>query len=512
MSFWWGHALLALLVLINLHRVSQYYIFWILLLITALTASSARLSIEYFLTAAGCIAFALGPWWQNKTEKSRKNILLIFFSIFYILILKKLCFYERGSLLLWFPIFLSLYFQGKDKSTNLSYLISGILLSFNNKKTIMLAYVSTLTKYLKLPYLIAIATAMIACSFIFVEKISRFIEMSLVSRIYIWKSTLTGWLAKPIWGHGFGTFTIDFPPFRTHSEVFGARMNQQVIHGHGLFTHFLFEQGLIGFALVLILFYLVYKFARPALLPLLVIALLDSPLVIFHQYILAALILSPFIKDNIVAKKFSAKFTKACTILSYIIALVIFGSSVMGHFYYSTQRIDYALQWDPYHPLYHFTRGTLFLNRNKEESLKSLKRAAELAPGISYFYGFLAAAQLANGQAKESNKSADKALEMDGGEAYWHALKSFANFGNPDRSIFKEHFREAITKNPQIPMILKESRYTANAYLGKRGSDIRVPSFYRRGGKIFLPLPFFPVGLPTEAKEIIEANSPKAKS
>lgn len=511
-SFWWGHLLLAIVVLLNLHLLSKYYIFWICLLVTLFTASEPKLSLEYFLIASGCVALALSPWWQNKTSLERQWILGVFFTLFYILDSKDICFYERGSLVLWFPVFLVLYFTKLNRSSTIAYALSGLCLSLSMKRTAVIAYLAAIARFVKIKYLIFIGIGLFAVSFLFVERMSRFVEMSLAPRIVIWGSAIKGWLVKPIWGHGFGNFAIDFPPYREHSSIFAGRMNQQVGHGHGLIPHFLFEQGLFGLALCLIFLYVVYKYARSAFLPVLLIALFDAPLMAFNQYLLAALVLFPFLKEHrFFSKRLNPQLFKFARPLIYLIALVILSTSVIGHYYYSKQSLDNAIRWDPYNPLYHFSRGTWLLNFDTKASELSFKRATELAPGVSYFYGFLAAAELANGHNREADQSVDIALAMDGDEPHWHLIKAFANYGK-DRSIFDNHLTLAIQGNPELAKILKDPQATSNAYIGAAGADTRVTSFYRHGPIIHLPLPYFEGEFPEEVKEIIRSAKLLRKS
>ncbi len=501
LAVWWVHLLAAIFALVNLHKVSYYYLFWIYLLIALLCASEPRFSLEYFLLAAGFIAWSLSNWWQNLSQEKRKNFLLIVFILLYIAEKLHCTFYERGSLLLWLPVFLSLYYPYviarrakpdvaislSNTRSDLVYLISGLALLFSNKKTAILAFLASLANYLRSRYVYLAGLIVVGISFFFLERIQHFIHKSLISRLFIWCSTFQGWLAKPLLGHGFGTFAIDFPPYRSHNGVFGAQTHQQVSHGHGLFTHVLFEQGLLGLIIVLVIFYLVYKNARPAFLPLLIISLFDAPLVCFNQYLLAALILVTFL--NIKLPQMLLPGIKVSKYLAYIIALVIFIPSIVGHYYYDQGSIDKAIQWDSRNSLYHFMRGADLLNLDTQESEKSLEKAIELSPNVSYFYGFLAAAKLANLKFSEAQAAIAKALYMDGDDQYWYVLSAFSHY-NDDKDIFKQHYAKALELNPDIDTLLRDPSYTATEFIGAKKADARVVSFYRKGHKVFLPLPY----------------------
>lgn len=503
LAFWWGHLVLAIFCLVNLHRISKFYIFWIYLLIIVLSSSDQRFSLEYFFITTGLLGFSLSPWWQNKETDDRRNLLILFFAILYIIDLKRLALYERGSLLLWFPIFLAIYYNQKNLSSYLSRAIAGLALVFSNKKTVLLGYLATLVKFFKIQYLILTSIMLVGLSFLLVEKISRFLEISIYPRLFIWNSCIQGWLAKPIFGHGFGTFAINFPPFRAHSDVHGALLHQQISHGHNLLTHFLFEQGLIGLISCILIFYLVYKHARDAFLPLMVIALFDAPLFSFNQYFLASLILFPYIKFELLHKSIQGPLLKFSRALVYIVAIVLFTTSIIGHYYYDKQNYDQAIKWDPYHSLYHFTRGAVTLNTNIKQSLVDLKRAVELNPNVAFYYGFLAGAELGNNQNDAANNAIDRAIELDGEETYWSIIKAFANYS--DHKVFDHYFSKAIKAKPELVEIIQRANISSDAAITGQGGDARVPAFYRRGPDIPLPLPYFESGFPERIVKLIES-------
>lgn len=496
MAIWWVHLLAAIFALLNLDKLSRYYLFWVYLLIELLLASEPRFSSEYFLLALGFMAWSLSSWWQNLDRERRRNFLLITFLLLFIIDKLHYNFYERGSLLLWLPVFLSLYFvpsrensilSRQNFKTNLIYSISGIALLFGNKKTTILAFLASLASYLKSKYTYIAGLVVVGISFFFLERIQHFIHKSLIARLFIWCSTLQGWLAKPFLGHGFGTFAIDFPPYRSHAGVFGAQPHQQIGHGHGLFTHILFEQGLLGLIIIVAIFYLVYKNSREAFLPLLIISLFDAPLVCFNQYLLAALVLSPFLHAKLA--EIQPHWIKASKYLAYIIALVIFIPSLVGHYYYDQGSINDAIKWDAKNSLYHFMKGADLINSNTVESEKSLEKAIKLSPNVSYFYGFLAASKLANLKFKEAQSAIAKALDMDGDDQYWYVLSAFSYY-NDDQETYKKHYAKALELNPNLDKLLRDPRYTATEFIGSKKSDARIVAFYRKGHRVFLPMPY----------------------
>ncbi|MDD9897368.1 MAG: O-antigen ligase family protein [Candidatus Melainabacteria bacterium] len=473
------------------------------MLIIIIFSTALRFSIEHFLIISSLIGFSLSPWWQNKAKKERRNLVLIFFLLLYIFDLRQLALSEQGALILWFPVFLALYYNQKNISGYASRALAGIALIFSKKTTVILAYLSTLVSFFKTQYLILIATIILALSFASINRVIHFLEISLLPRLHIWQSCLHGWLAKPFFGHGFGVFAISFAPYRAHDDIHGAMVHQQVSHGHNLFTHFLFEQGLLGLALCVLIFYLVYKYARDALLPLLVISLFDAPLVTYNQYFLAALILMPEFKWEELKQSLTGPALKFSRIAIHIFATVLFSCSVMGHYHYYKGTLDKAIKWDPYHSLYHFTRGALTLNTRIDQSLIDLKRAVELSPNVAFYYGFLAGAQLANKQSSAADKTIDRAIALDGEEIYWITIKAFANYS--DQKTFDHYFSRAIKAKPELVEIIQKPNYSSDAAISSQGGDARVTAFYRHGPSIPLPLPYFAKGMPERVINLIDS-------
>ena len=56
--------------------------------------------------------------------------------------------------------------------------------------------------------------------------------------------------------------------------------------------------------------------------------------------------------------------------------------------------------------------------------------------------------------------------------------------------MFHRHFKTAIKSYPEIIDQARNPNAHANIYIGSDSSDVRVMSFFRRGSKLFLPLPY----------------------
>ena len=160
--------------------------------------------------------------------------------------------------------------------------------------------------------------------FIYKQNIIKFFTKSFEPRLYVWKSAWNGFLHKPFFVHGFGTFALDFPPYRVHSNVLGGRVSEMVAHGHSLFFHYAFELGIIGLVLVAVIFYLIWINKKECFIPLLIISLCDAPLVTFNQFALAGLIIIPGIKNLGLLKNLFIEFNnRTFRNISFIFAILL---------------------------------------------------------------------------------------------------------------------------------------------------------------------------------------------
>lgn len=494
LCIWWVHIFAAIFALLNIHRFSKFYLFWIMLAVAVLYASEPRFSLEYLILALGFAGTAYSPWWQNKSKEDKRNFLAIAFLSLLTTYFSKKVFYERGSLLLWLPVFFALYFNEKtQKNSIINFALAPVIFLFN-KKTTIVAYITNLVVYMRSRLFLLIGALMMITAFVYKTNIVKFFKKSFQSRLYIWASSFKGALAEPLFGHGFGTFTIDFPPHRIIDKaIFGARAQQQVAHGHNLFAHVAFEQGLLGLIVLGLIFYLIYKNAKPAFLPLLVISFLDASIVSFSQYLLAALLLVPFLKterEYLFTKKIPEKLFVPAKLLTYLVAGLVLVSSCVGHFYYANNQLSKAVSWDRLNSLYYFMRGANRLNKDTVKSEKDFKAAIELSENVGYFHAFYAASLLANLKFEEAKQPIKKALDLSGGDAYWYLLSALIN--HEDKDLYKQHLGKALKKRPEIKELISNPNFTASEFIGGRHSDVRVSSFYRKGPRVFLPLPVMP--------------------
>lgn len=524
-----GHLTLVIASLFAIKKLSQFYLFWFLVLVTFF-AIETRLSLEYLLFASSMFALGSLDFWQKLSKTKRSIVLCLAFICLAAADLSKHVFYERGSLLLWLPAFLALYFpvlDKKDKAFDKKNLavnsIAAIFIFLGNKKATLLAFLARqlenilsflkaqkkIYRYFSLLGLVVFSGLLFFLSFSLQGTLHNFWTKSILARLNIWHAAFDGFLARPIFGHGFGNFAIDFPVYRIHGSSFGAKIAEHIAHGHSMIAHFIFEQGIVGVFLLALIFMAVWRYARAAFLPLVLIALNDSSLVFFNQYLLAGLILLPHMSENFAKSKsdtfldFSlkqvpSKFKFLAMSAAYLLAFVLFGSSLTGHYFYDLKQIDKAIKYDPYHSLYPFVRGANALNKDPVLAEKDLTRAVKLSPNVSYYYGFLAAANLVNARdlSAQSNdpkislakKHIEKALKYDGGDAYWFMLASFINYQQPKKAAkYKE---KALRRNPEIAELLTNPYYSASEFIGKKGADVRVSSFYRRGPRVYLPLAY----------------------
>ena len=507
MSSWFLHSLTCCFALSQAGKLAKYPIFWLLLILTYFLANEARLSIEYLLIAGACFIFGSSKSWINLGKTKRATRILIVFITLIITNFIQYTFSELGSLLLWLPVMLAISFKQEKIDNTILNLLSPVILFFLNKKTTVLAALANFANYKKSKLLYIFGGLAFASSFFFLESWRHFYNTSLAPRILIWQGAFNGFLAKPLFGHGFGTYTLDFPIYRELGNILGSHANQQVNHGHNLFAHFGFEMGIIGIFLAFSLIYLVYKREKQALIPLLIICLADSPLQAFNQFILAGLIILPICfersnmeeelpKFNPILKKIYSKFPQA---LAFIAGLLLFGimlysfiPSCIGHYFYDHKEINQAIYWDNKHPLYYLVRGADRINDDTENSEVNFKKAIELAPNVPYFYGFLASAELANLKFENAQKSIDFALKYTGDDAYWLLISALLN-KNKNESLARKQYDRAIELEPDLETILMDPDSPSFRFIGSKRGDPRINAFYRTGKRLYVPLPYIEV-------------------
>ena len=509
MSTWTLHSLSCLFALSQAFKLSKYYIFWILLALTYFTASESRLSLEYILIASSCFIFGSSRSWLKLSRAARATRLLIVFIALIIANFMKYTYSEPGSLLLWLPVMLAIYFKNPKLENTIINFISPFILIFLNKKTTVLAAISNLASYKKSKLLYLLGFLAFLSSFFFLESWKHFFNTSLEPRLLIWYGALKGFLAKPFTGHGFGTYTLDFPVYRYLGDVFGAHANQQVNHGHNLIAHYGFELGIIGLILCLSLFIAIYHKERQALIPLLVICLADSPLHAFNQMTLMGLIILPILfekpaesdQDSNSKSKANLEqlFSKIKKPFSYISSLALiaimlwsFVPSCIGHYYYDKNMIDQAIYWDSKHPLYYLVRGAARINDATINSEVNFKKATELAPSVPYFHGFLASAQLANMHLDEAKESIATALKYSGKDAYWLLISAILNRGEK-QELAEKQYTTAMKIEPYLEEVLTNPNLPSTRFIGSRKGDPRINAFYRTGKKLYVPLPYIEI-------------------
>lgn len=492
LSVFWGHFGAFLISLFSLKNLYSSFIFWLLLVLVIITAQEKRLSLEYFLLASSFFLLGADSSWNGDKTNSFEKRKKILFGIFTLIVITNLLHFElseRGSLLLWIPVFLALYFKPLNKKNFLIYLLFGICLFLSNKLAAFIAVVFCMRSVLVYGF----SVVLFFIYFLLKQDLGDFLIKSFEPRLYIMKSSFFGFIDKSLFGHGFGTFALDFPKYRFHADVLGGRISEQVVHGHSLFNHFAFEMGIVGLLLIAGLLYLLFINAKQALLPFLVISLCDCPLFCFNQYLLCGLLFIPFIKQFGILERFfvpvSNMFLKSGFFLTGLfIMFVIYIQSLFGHYYYDSGDLDNAIKWDRYNSLYHFTRGANLLSTNSVQSETDLLKSVELAPSVSYFYGFLGAAQLANNKITDAKRSLEKAIKLDGQDGYWCLLYSYANYDNEAK--FKKYQNLAFKKNPEIRRLLFNPNIPTPRFIGySRFGDVRLAGFYRSGEKIYFPLP-----------------------
>jgi len=494
LSLWLGHLLASIFALVGLRNITSSFWFWIFMIQAYFLSNEPRFSVEYLLLTLGFLAWAFSPQWLDRSYKFKTRFLLFAFALIFTIDLLSLNFSEKGSLLLWFPVFWLLY-RADEPSIKVPDWLALVISSASNKLSIpLVTFCALLPKFKRKKILLLIIICFAGLAF-WKLNTKAFFNKSINSRIQIWQSCWRGIIDKPIWGHGFGTFAIDIPSYRSHQDLWGSRASQQLSHGHSLFMHYLFEQGLNGFLFLLLFFTFIWQALRPAFLPLLMLSLIDANLVSPGQYLLAGLVLMTFLVESQTNSRalpalqlgIPKVLRKPAKFLAYLFALIIFGQSIIGHFYYDKGDYDKAIKYDRNHALYYLVRGFFKLGEDNQASEKDFKQAISLSPSVGYFYGFLAASQLANNELPDAKASINKALCYSGENSNWLTLAAFIHRDQPQQA--GQYYQRACAIEPATPEILLDPSLTANQFLGGKYSDSRIISFYRRGPKLYLPLP-----------------------
>ena len=456
--------------------------------------------------AMGFMAWGMSDWWLELKRRQRAIFLFTTFALLSLTGFLDIGFSEKGAYLTWLPVCLVLYLDlGRHK---ILYGVSGLLILFSNKTSTILAYLSILIQRFQRIVILLVVASLSILGLFFKGHVQSFFEASINSRAFIWLSSLKGLIASPIWGHGFKTFIIDYPEYKIVGKTWGTVANQQIAHGHSLLFNYLFELGIVGLILMTVFFYLVYKRARPAFIPLLVLSFLDIPISMFGEFLLAALILGPFFQNKqasedswvkMIITKVPQKSSFALATLAYVLVSYSFVPSAIGHFYYDTGDYTQAIKWDSKQPLYYLLRGIESLDSQLGSSLKDFKKAVELTPNIGYLHGYLAAARFTLHRTTPARESIDTALKLSGTNSYWHFIAALTKFKN--EKAFNRHFNQAMKVHPEIIDQVRDSKLQSSVYIGSKSADVRVLSFFRKGPKMFMPRPYLP-NCPTEGEDI----------
>ena len=499
LSFWWAHLLVGIFVVLNLNKIASYYLFWFLLAVVLLFSTETRLSLEYFLISSALINYSLSDSWKNSSAKIKKLILAISFFFFFLIDYFGLGWVEKGSALMLLPVFLAIYFplnkldfkiNNKSVAQASIYMFSFLAILFSNKRTTLFGFLASLKNLFSRKILLIFSLLVIVSSFLVKDNIANFYRKSIEHRTLIWQAYFKGFQDSPIFGHGYSTFTLDFPPYRIMTkDVIGAQDTEYVVHGHSQIFHSIFEWGVLGITLLILLLILLFKYFNNAFLPFLLVSLFNVSLQSFPQVFLMALMINPFeTKEKIFYKLNPGLLQKTSKIILIIFASVLMSMSCIGHYFFDDDYLSKAIKFDPLHPLYYFSRGSDLLNKDIELSKHDLSRAVELAPGVGYMHAFYAASLLGTQDLDKAKIHINKAISQMGEDPYLLMLSSFINV--EDQKLSAEHYDRAITLNPDLATYLSDPSYTADEFIGVKSSNPRIMSFFRRGKKIFLPLPF----------------------
>jgi hypothetical protein len=503
-GYWWAHALVSVFCLFNIHKLSKYWLFWIAFIIIALFSTEPRFSLEYYLIASSLFAVSLGSQW-NKIPITKKEIYFVaLFAVIFLLDFFKIRLYEKGSLLMLFPFVLGYLIPltklniknpKANKQKILLYIFSSIAIILSNKRASLLAFITGLYKAFNKKHLIIITLALISGSFLIKDNPTRYFQKSIEPRLLIWQASFKGFLDKPLFGHGFGTYAINFPQYRILSDKHGGQSSQIINHGHSQVFHTLFENGLFGILLLALVMNFIYKQSKIGFYSFLVLILIDVPLKSFNQFLIFGLILNSFKifiqarYETLILKEFKNKnLLKLSQIIVVILSAIIFYISSLGHFYYDHKDLDKAIKTDYLNSLYYFERGALNIHQDIEASKKDLEKANFLNPNLGYIQAFYAASLLGTGDLEQAQEQINSAIKQLGDNAYLYVISAFSNYDN--KEVFDKHFEKAIAMKPEINLLLKQHDISSDEFISSKRSNLRVMNYYRRGSRLYLPLPY----------------------
>lgn len=503
-SAWWGHVLTATFAAFHIHKISKYCLFWLLLAVILVSSSELRFSLEYFLLASGIFAASLSPKWQ-KLDLSKKEIFFfVLFLLFFLLDFFKIRLYEKGSMILLLPFTLALLYpltelHIKNPKANrkqlIVYCLSSIAILLSNKRATLLAFLTSLKQSFNKKILILIAVLILGLSYLVKDNFVRHYQKSIKPRLYIYKSIGKAFINKPLFGHGFGTFALDYPPYRYHADTVGGKDTEYINHGHSQIFHILFENGLAGLIVFGSLLFFIFQQSKLAFWTFLITSLFDMPLKSFGQFLIFGLIINTFnyhVKGKylnyFLMKINKNSINKISSVLITTVSLIVFSISSFAHYKFDMGLIDEAIKIDKYNSLYHFERGAFLINQNIEQSKTDLENALRLSPSIGYFQAFYSAALLGTGENYKAKMYIDKAIKQMGSDPYLFALASFAY--QDDKVLSQNYMGKALELNPDIEYLLKDPSFSADEFIAARQGNPRIMSFYRRGKKLFLPLPY----------------------
>jgi tetratricopeptide (TPR) repeat protein len=443
----------------------------------------------------GFVSWGMSAWWINLGRNQRAICLLSIFATLSLAHFMGFGFAEKGVFLSWLPIFLVLYYN--PASNKMIYGASGFLLLFSNKISALLSFLSIFVARYKKILIVIFSLGLIGLGVFCFEGEKLFFERSINSRVFIWLSCAKGFLASPIWGHGFKNFALDYPNYKIIGTSWATLASQQISHGHSLLFNYLFELGLVGIMILVLFFYLIYKRALLAFVPLLVLSLIDIPFSFFSEFLLGSLILAPFLLRknpsehklaSLLTAKLPQRFKLFAILVLYILALWSFIPSAVGHYYYDQKNYSKAIGWDNKHSLYYFMRGAVTMQANPLQAKSDYEEAIKLSPHIGYFYGYLSLIEIAMNNHQAANTAIQETMRLSGTTAYWNFIAALANFN--DEEVYDTYFKKVVAAQPQIFEQACDPEGEASLTIGHSYGDVRIMSFFRGGPLLFLPLPY----------------------
>jgi tetratricopeptide (TPR) repeat protein len=462
---------------------------WLIFLHALFLAEYREISFYKTFCIIGLVYWANLKFFKNQ---AKKYILFLLFFFVLILDLYGFSYYDLGSLHSYIA-FLPLLNQASGLISIADYVISILIASFTRKTNIVIAILSQLFFSFKWYLVLPLSVALISCGFIFQEKLSHFINNSILTRFGFWKAVINATIHKPLWGYGLDALPHSIAPFRPDNIDFPSNAIMQFSYAHSTLFDLIFSYGILGLVLYFAFMYLCFKSSKPLFLTILLLSLFDSLLYYPAQVFLLIIIVVPLLKaEHKVFKFIVSRFPLNVQLLLKIVLVIVSIFVVLKQdlAYYNYANADYKKAIDLYssNAHYHFVQGVnYYFKKDYLNAQESYLRSVKINPDIGYVYGFLAAVQFSLKDYQSAKESANLSLRLGGHDPQW-LFNSAQIIYDFDKEIAMQYLDKAISSKPSLIGLLKYNRVSEFASIGGTKSTYWIKNYNCHLPMIPLPI------------------------